>query len=144
MMPEHGHGAPIPILPVRDVDLAADLWEVLVLGVVRYDEGCAFVTFAGHQLLQLRVVPTRDPTRTAASMYLHREDVVPWVARLARVGLDADGAVEQPRAMRSIAVTGRRPQPESDQRVPRGGRRLPTTRSVSTFTGTGHKGSPSS
>ena len=73
--------------------------------VTAYDEAYAWVSWDGHELLHLRLLPELDPGTNAASCYLHVDDAGQWHRTWASTGVDVGRLADQPWGMREFAVT---------------------------------------
>ena len=94
----------IPILPVRDLAEAADLWTRAGLTVEPYDEGYAFVLADGCEIVHLALHASVDPATNPSACYLHVDDVHDWHARLTTSGLPVTPVRDEPWGMAEFSV----------------------------------------
>ena len=103
MKERHQHFTPTPILPVRDLEEAAEFYRSLGFEVANYDLTYAFVIFDGHEAMHLRSVPNLDPSLNETSAYIHVAD-----ADATRAALGTDRGVgnveDRPWGMREFSI----------------------------------------
>ena len=94
----------IPILPVRDLAEASDLWTRAGLTVEPYDAGYAFVLDDGCEVVHLALHAAVDPATNPSSCYIHVDDVRGWHDRLADAGLPVTPVRDEPWGMTEFSV----------------------------------------
>ena len=94
----------LPILPTTDLDAAAEFYLAAGLTVERYDAGYAFVSYGGHEVLHLAVVPELDPAANFTASYLHVPDVDAVHDQLRAAGLPVTSVRDEPWGMREFSL----------------------------------------
>lgn len=94
----------VPILPVRSLDAAQQLHEMMGLEVRRYDDRYAWVRFGAHEVWHLRVVEDLDPETNPTSIYIFIDELDEIHASLVDAGLDPAPIVDTPWGMRETSV----------------------------------------
>lgn len=95
-----------PILPVDDIDAAADFYTRLGLDVFRYDDGYAWVRHCGWEWAHLRLV--ESVVGNEASAYWHVTDVDAWRSAMQACAGDdivVPEPVDTPWGQREFAIT---------------------------------------
>jgi catechol 2,3-dioxygenase-like lactoylglutathione lyase family enzyme len=94
----------IPILPVRNLQEAAEFWTSTGLEVRTHDEQYALVLADGHEFLHLALRPSLDPEANHAGCYIHVADLPGWHDRLSAAGLPVGPIRDEPWGMTEFAV----------------------------------------
>lgn len=106
---QHPNAAPdlLPILPVRDLDAAADWWSRLPdLTVDRYGGGgYAFVRFDGAEVAHLAEFTDLDPAQNRAGCYVHVPDVDTLREQCLEAGLSPSAVRREPWGMSEFRLT---------------------------------------
>ena len=92
-------------VPVRDVTDAAGFYRALGFAVETYDDGYAWVTHAGREILHLARPDGFDRQANRAAAYFHVQDAAAWHAAWSAGGADVTPVVDQPWEMREFALT---------------------------------------
>jgi catechol 2,3-dioxygenase-like lactoylglutathione lyase family enzyme len=103
-MTTHTHVGAIAVLPVTEMEPCISFYRSIGFEVVSYDEGYAWVSHLGHELLHLRHVPDLAVGMNEAACYLHVSDADAFHSALPD-GLDAGPIADQPWGMREFALT---------------------------------------
>lgn len=91
------------ILPVVDVGVAATFYRSLGFAV-EGDDGYAWVTNRGEEILHLAQVDDLDRDANRAAGYLHVQDAAEWHGAWSRSGIDVEPIVDQPWGMREFSL----------------------------------------
>jgi len=96
-----------PILPVTDMDAAAEFYRTAGFDVERYqgDGDYAFVELRGTSVLDLDVVDRIDPATNGAGCYIIIPEVDELHTKLATIGLTVTEVEIQPWGMREFTLT---------------------------------------
>ncbi|HEX3630230.1 MAG TPA: VOC family protein [Candidatus Dormibacteraeota bacterium] len=100
-----------PTLPVIDMQKAIEFYKVAGFGVRIYngeqsaEPDFAFVSFEGHGMFDLELVPHMDPATNGAGCYIIPKDVNEWHARMSAAGLPVTPVQEEPWGMREFTLT---------------------------------------
>ena len=92
------------VLPVADMDAAADFYGRAGFEIVRYDPGYTWVKHCGFEVLHLALVPGLDRSANHAAGYVHVADARAWHAALTEAGIEASPVVDEPWEMREFSV----------------------------------------
>lgn len=92
------------VFPVSDMSRAMSFYRSLGFVVEAFDEGYAWVTNRGEEILHLALVPDLDHGANNASGYFHVQDAADWHAAWSAAGIDVGPLVDHPWGMREFAV----------------------------------------
>lgn len=95
-----------PVLPVGDLDAAAEWYRQLGFDVHRYDAGDAWVRHCGWEWLHLRLV--EGATGCGAGAYLHVDDADAWRAGMATASggrVELGSSADMPWGLREFSLT---------------------------------------
>ncbi|MEM9132846.1 MAG: VOC family protein [Actinomycetota bacterium] len=93
------------IFPVADMAEAVAFYRSLGFAVEQYDDGYAWVTHRGGEILHLGRVDTLDAAANHASAYVHVQDADAWHAGWTSDGIAATEVIDQPWGMREFTLT---------------------------------------
>ena len=91
------------VFPVTDVVPAAAFYRSLGF-VVDGDDGYAWVTHNGGEILHLARVDDLDPALNRAAGYLHVQDAGDWHRAWTESGVDVGPLVDEPWGMREFSL----------------------------------------
>lgn len=94
----------IPILPVHDLAVVADVHRTLGLQVEHYDESYAWVRLDGHELWHLALDVSLDPAANRSAVYVHVAEVDDVHRHLTAAGLPVTDPVDEPWGMRECRL----------------------------------------
>lgn len=100
-------GRPIsmPIFATLDMAASRSFYEAAGFGVDGYDDGYAFVTRGGGEVLHLAGSSVVDPARNSGACYLNTVEADQWHAMWSAAGLPVSDIADRPWGMREFEVT---------------------------------------
>lgn len=94
-----------PILPVRAIPEAIEFYRAAGFDVESYDDGFAFVRYAGASVFDLQATERVDPATGGSGCFIVVDDAGVWHERLAAAQLDVTPVVDEPWGMREFTLT---------------------------------------
>lgn len=101
---QHGHIHSTPILPVTSVAETTTFYRRLGLDVTLFDEGYAWVTRDGHEILHLRKVDDLKPAQNHSSAYFHVANADRLHAAWTAAGITIGELADMPWRMREFSL----------------------------------------
>lgn len=92
------------VFPVVDLGPATAFYRSLGFTVESYDEGYAWVTNGGEEVVHLAAVEDLDPVANRAAGYFHVQDVEAWYEAWRAAGIDVDPIEDRPWGMREFSL----------------------------------------
>lgn len=91
-----------PVLATADMAASRRFYKAAGFEVDAYDDGYAFVTHGGSDVLHLAASDVVDPSRNDAAIYINTPEADAWHAEWAAAGLHVGELVDQPWGMREF------------------------------------------
>jgi catechol 2,3-dioxygenase-like lactoylglutathione lyase family enzyme len=99
------HGADTtPIFPVAVMNEACIFYRGLGFRVESFDDGYAWVRYAGTEILHLRLVPDLDPATNRSAAYFHVGDADRWHSEWSAAAVAVGDIVDTPWGMREFLL----------------------------------------